>query len=55
MKVKCFDEQHEADLTSAINAYIADKKVIDIQFSTCAFVSEGEQIYCFSALILTDE
>lgn len=52
MKVKCFDEQHEDDLTDKINAFIVDKKVLDILFSTCAFKCNDEQIYCFSALIV---
>ncbi len=55
MKVKCFDEQHEEDLTHAINSFIADKRILDIQFSTCAFLDDHEQIYCFSALVLYEE
>ena len=37
MKVKCFDEQHENDLSDAINEFIENKKVIDIKFSTSCF------------------
>lgn len=55
MKVKVFDEQHEDDLTDAINEFIENKqpKILDIRFSTAAFKGEeDEQIFCFSALIL---
>lgn len=54
MKVKVFDEQHEDDLSDAINEFIVkvEPKIIDIRFATAAFVCEEEQIFCFSALIL---
>ena len=55
MKVKCIDEQHEDDLTSAINDFIKDKKIYDIKFSTSCFKNNDEQIYCFSALIIYSE
>lgn len=52
MKIKCFDEQHEFDLSEKVNEFIKDKQVIDIKFSTSAFSFKDEQIYCFSALIM---
>ncbi|HAH93559.1 sporulation protein Cse60 [Dielma fastidiosa] len=54
MKVKVFDEQHEDDLSDAINEFIESKqpKILDIRFATAAFEGEDEQIFCFSALIL---
>lgn len=52
MQVKCFDEQHEDDLTDKINEFIIDKEIFNILFSTCAFKCNDEQIYCFSALIV---
>ena len=54
MKVKVFDEQHEDDLSDAINEFIESKqpKIVDIRFATAAFEGEDEQIFCFSALIL---
>lgn len=57
MKVKCFDEQHEDDLTDVMNEFLADKlyKIIDIKFSTAAFLVKEEQIFCFSALLLYEE
>lgn len=55
MKVKCIDEQHENDLTDAVNEFIEDKVIKDIKFSTCAFSYHDEQIFCFSALILYEE
>ena len=54
MKVKVFDEQHEDDLSDAINEFIESKqpKILDIRFATAAFEGEDEQSFCFSALIL---
>lgn len=51
MKVKVFDEDHEKDLETAINAFIETVEVYDIKFSVSVSVGE-EQIYCFSALIM---
>lgn len=52
MKVKVFDEGHEADLEIAINKFLENvEEVIDIKFSVAVAVSE-EQIYCFSALVM---
>lgn len=55
MKVKCFDEQHEDDLTESINRFIENKQVIDIKFHCACFYDGEEQIYCFSALVLFNE
>ncbi len=54
MKVKIFDEQHELDLEEDINLFLEEEqlKVIAIHFSTAAFSNEGEQIFCFSAMII---
>ena len=55
MKVKIFDEEHELDLEETINAFIEKNpqiNIISIQFQTCGFAFEQEQIYCFSALLL---
>ncbi len=54
MKVKLFDEAHEADLEESINKFINEKhpKIIDIKFSVSTSVYAEEQIYCFSALIM---
>ena len=39
MKVKVFVEQHEDDLSDAINEFIESKqpKILDIRFATAAF------------------
>lgn len=57
MKVKVIDEDHEKDLESSINSFIASSsiEVIDIKFSVSASIYSEEQIYCFSALIMYDE
>lgn len=52
MKIKIFDEDHEADLENKINEFIEDKEVIDIKYSVGVSVFSEEQIYCFSALIM---
>ena len=54
VQVKVFDEEHEDDLTEAINDFIEneDIKVCDIKFSTATCMVEEEQIYCFSALLI---
>ena len=55
IKVKVFDEDHEDDLSDAINDFLSNHptiKVCDIRFSTSSCVVEDEQIYCFSALLI---
>ncbi len=52
MKVRIFDENHEADLESDINEFIIDKEIIDIKFNVAVSMFGEEQIYCFSAMIL---
>ena len=53
MKVKLFDFEHEVDLEKAINEFVKDKKdIVSIQYQTCHFAFNGEQIYSFSCLIL---
>ena len=54
--VEIFDEEHEKDLLININKFlyeINENDIIDIKYSINAFVSSnGEQIYCYSALII---
>lgn len=53
MKVKIFDEGHEADLENDINDFVdEDKEIIDIKYSVSCSVYSEEQIYCYSALIM---
>ncbi|MEF9961836.1 MAG: sporulation protein Cse60 [Erysipelotrichaceae bacterium] len=57
MQVEVFDEEHEIDLKVVINAFLKQHetyRIIDIKFSTAAFLEEEEQIYCFSAMIIYD-
>ncbi|MBA2873869.1 sporulation protein Cse60 [Thermaerobacillus caldiproteolyticus] len=54
-KVKVFDEEHEKDLERAVNAFLAGLKegqLIDIKYEVALMESEGEQIYCFSAMVI---
>lgn len=57
MKIKVFDEEHEDDLTEAVNTFLCehDIQLMDIHFSTAVCMHEEEQIYCFSALLLYEE
>ena len=52
MKVKIFDESHEADLEKSVNEFIIDKDIIDIKLNVAVSIFSEEQIYCFSAMIL---
>lgn len=55
IQVKVFDEEHEDDLTEAINEFLKEEDSIhiqDIKFATAISESEDEQIYCFSALVI---
>ncbi len=56
LQVAVFDEEHEKDLEEEINAFLAeldDKQFKDIRYSVTLTIDEdGEQIYCYSALVL---
>jgi hypothetical protein len=54
-KVKLFDEEHEKDLERAVNAFLAGLKegqLIDVKYNVAMMESEGEQIYCFSVMVI---
>jgi hypothetical protein len=60
LKVKVFDESHETDLEDAINMFLEemdeDSALVDIKYSISAFLDVGgEQIYCYSALLIYRE
>lgn len=56
LKVAIFDEEHEKDLEEEINDFLVDlgeNQVRDIKYSVSVSTDEdGEQIYCYSALII---
>lgn len=56
IKVEIFDEEHEKDLKYKMNDFLKDineSDIIDIKYSLHAFLSSnGEQIYCYSAMII---
>lgn len=53
MKVKIFDESHEADLESKVNEFLEEHTdIIDIKFQVSIAMFSEEQIYCFSAMIM---
>lgn len=55
MKVKIFDESHEKNLETKVNAFletIKDKEIVDIKFEVSTSMFSEEQIYCFSAMII---
>ncbi len=54
-KVKTFDESHEKDLETKVNAFLTSidgKKIIDIKYEVAVGIFSSEQIYCFSAMII---
>lgn len=57
MKVKIFDESHEADLEEDINNFIKEEEpdIVDIKYSISNSIYSEEQLYCFSALIMYKE
>ena len=53
MKVKIFDESHEADLEERVNEFLSEHTdIIDIKFQVSIAMFSEEQIYCFSAMIM---
>lgn len=55
LQVQVFDEEHEDDLSDAINGFLWEHPQIDlfdIKFSTATCFDGEEQIYCFSAMII---
>jgi len=60
LAVKIFDEEHEQDLEMAVNQFIESlspkTKIKDIQFRVAvAEDSDGDQIFCFSAMIVYEK
>ena len=55
MEVKIFDEESEKDLEEKINDYLEelDEEVVDIKYQVATSVFGEEQIYCFSAMVIT--
>lgn len=54
-QVQVFDEEHEDDLSDAINAFLwehAQIDLFDIKFSTAVSFDGEDQLYCFSAMII---
>ncbi|WAA10070.1 sporulation protein Cse60 [Fervidibacillus albus] len=56
VQVKIFDYEHEKDLEEEVNRFLTkidEGQLIDIKFDVEAQVEgNGEQIYCFSAMII---
>ncbi len=52
MQVKIIDTEHENELERIINAFIKDKKIVDIKYQTSHFLDSTSQIYSFSAMIM---
>ena len=58
VKVKLFDEEHEADLEEKMNGFLEKldaKQLIDIKYQISSFYDHKEQIYCYSAMIIYKE
>jgi Protein of unknown function (DUF2758). len=56
VKVKIFDFEHEKDLESEVNRFLAameESQIIDIKYDVAIMNDEDEeQIYCFSAMVI---
>lgn len=56
LKVEIYDEEHEKDLQFRVNSFLSginESDIVDIKYAINAFLSNsGEQIYCYSALII---
>lgn len=56
LKVEIFDEEHEKDLQFKVNSFLMElneSDIVDIKYALHAFLaSSGEQIYCYSAMII---
>lgn len=55
-QVAIFDEEHEKDLEMEVNDFLSslsEEQFIDIQYRVAATCDQkGDQIYCFSAMII---
>ena len=54
IQVKCFEEEHEADLEDAVNEFLSELEesdFIQLQYSVSHF-HDADQIYSFSACVL---
>lgn len=56
LKVEIYDEEHERDLQIKVNSFLSsfnESDIVDIKYCIHAFLgANGEQIYCYSALII---
>lgn len=54
MRVKVFDCEHEKDLESDINMFLAENTydIIDIKYCVSTSMFSEEQIYCYSAMVI---
>lgn len=58
VKVKLFDEEHEADLEDKLNQFlqkIDPKNLIDIKYQVATLYDYKSQIYCYSAMVIYKE
>lgn len=58
VKVKLFDEEHEADLEEKINNFLSkldEKQLIDIKYQVATLYDYKSQVYCFSAMVIYKE
>lgn len=53
-QVKIFDEGHEKDLEVSVNKFLneLEGEVVDIKYQVAISDYDGEQTYCFSAMII---
>ena len=55
MKVKIFDESHEADLEIVVNEFLSTLKnsdIVSINYQVATLYDGRSQVYCFSCMIV---
>ncbi|NLL02571.1 MAG: sporulation protein Cse60 [Mollicutes bacterium] len=53
MKVKIFDESHEKDLETSVNAFLTNVSDLwDIKYNVAIATNGEDQLYCFTAMII---
>jgi len=55
VKIKIFDEEHEADLEEAVNGFLAELEageLIDLKYQISHFSDGPGQIFSYSAMLI---
>jgi hypothetical protein len=58
IQIKCFDEEHEADLEEVMNEFlktVAEERIIDVKFAASHFADGDGQVFSYSAMVVYRE